>query len=81
MFSKFLGGLALISAVTASGQDELKRPNIIHILMDDVGYDDLSCFGSPDIKTPNIDAIAEKGMKFTDFYAPHGTVLRPVRPY
>jgi sulfatase family protein len=73
MYSKLLGGLALISAVTASGQDELKHPNIIHILMDDVGYDDLSCFGSPDIKTPNIDAIAEKGMKFTDFYAPHGT--------
>lgn len=41
--------------------------------MDDVGYDDLSCFGSPDIKTPNIDALAEKGMKFTNFYAPHGT--------
>lgn len=50
-----------------------RSPNIIHILMDDVGYDDLGCFGSPDIKTPNIDALAEKGMKFTDFYAPHGT--------
>ncbi len=50
-----------------------KTPNIIHILMDDVGYDDLGCFGSPDIKTPNIDALAQKGMKFNDFYAPHGT--------
>lgn len=50
-----------------------RSPNIIHILMDDVGYDDLGCFGSPDIKTPNIDALAEKGMKFTEFYAPHGT--------
>ena len=66
-------GLAVLSSVTVSAQDEVKRPNIIHILMDDVGYDDLSCFESPDIKTPNIDALAERGMKFTDFYAPHGT--------
>ncbi|MDR2913947.1 MAG: sulfatase [Tannerella sp.] len=73
MYSRFLGGLAFMSTVAVSAQNELKRPNIIHILMDDVGYDDLSCFGSPDIKTPNMDAIAEKGMKFTDFYAPHGT--------
>ena len=48
-------------------------PNIIHILVDDVGYDDISCFGSQDIKTPNIDLLARKGMRFTDFYAPHGT--------
>lgn len=53
--------------------EEPVRPNIIHIVMDDVGYDDLGCFGSPDIKTPNIDALADKGIKFTDFYAPHGT--------
>lgn len=64
--------LAALSAA-ASAQNEMKRPNIIHILMDDVGYDDLGCFGSPDIKTPNIDAIASNGMKFTEFYAPHGT--------
>lgn len=70
---KLLGCLTFMSTMAVSAQNELKRPNIIHILMDDVGYDDLSCFGSPDIKTPNIDAIAEKGMKFTDFYAPHGT--------
>lgn len=57
----------------AHAQSEPKRPNIIHILMDDVGYDDLSCFGASDIKTPNIDALAANGMKCTDFYAPHGT--------
>ena len=38
-----------------------------------MGFDDLSCFGSKDIKTPNIDALADNGMKFTSFYAPHGT--------
>ncbi len=66
--------LTLATVVTSTTfAQEAKRPNIIHILMDDVGYDDLSCFGSPDIKTPQIDAIAANGMKFTDFYAPHGT--------
>ncbi len=50
-----------------------KKPNIIHILADDVAFDDLSCFGSKDISTPNLDALAENGMKFTNFYAPHGT--------
>lgn len=66
--------LALATLSTSAfAQSETQRPNIIHILMDDVGYDDLGCFGSPDIKTPNIDAIAANGMKLTDFYAPHGT--------
>ena len=37
--------------------------------MDDQGYQDLGCFGSPNIKTPNIDQMAAEGMRFTDFYA------------
>jgi arylsulfatase A-like enzyme len=49
------------------------KPNIIHIIADDVGYDDLSCYGSKDIKTPNLDDMAARGMRFTEFYAPHGT--------
>lgn len=49
------------------------RPNIIHILADDVGYDDIGCFGAPKIKTPNIDALAKSGIRFTNFYAPHST--------
>ena len=51
----------------------ITRPNIIHIIADDVGYDDLGCFGAKDIKTPNLDKMAADGMKFTDFYTPHGT--------
>ncbi|MEO0510919.1 MAG: arylsulfatase, partial [Verrucomicrobiota bacterium] len=37
------------------------KPNIIIIFNDDQGYQDLGCFGSPDIKTPNIDQIADRG--------------------
>src|SRR5882672_2433632 len=43
------------------------RPNIVLILADDLGYSDLGCFGG-EIHTPNIDALAEKGLRFTQFY-------------
>ena len=43
------------------------KPNIIVIFNDDQGYQDLGCFGSPDIKTPHIDQMAAEGMKFTSF--------------
>ena len=43
-------------------------PNIIIIFTDDQGYQDLGCYGSPDIKTPNIDKIANEGLLLTDFY-------------
>lgn len=62
-----------ILAIVSYSQEAAQKPNIIHILADDVGYDDIGCFGSKDIKTPNIDRMASDGMRFTDFYAPHGT--------
>ena len=44
-------------------------PNIILLLADDLGYRDLSCYGSTQVKTPNLDKLAAGGMRFTDFYA------------
>jgi arylsulfatase A-like enzyme len=44
-------------------------PNVIIIMADDQGYEDLGCFGSPKIKTPHIDRMAGEGMRFTDFYS------------
>ena len=44
-------------------------PNVIIIMADDQGYQDLGCFGSPKIKTPHIDQMAKEGMRFTDFYS------------
>ena len=72
---KYVSLTAILSVImSVSFAQEIKyRPNIIHILADDVGYDDIGCFGSKDIKTPNIDRMAAGGMMFTDFYAPHGT--------
>ena len=45
------------------------KPNILIILVDDLGYGDLSCYGAKDLKTPNIDALMADGMRFDSFYA------------
>ena len=44
-------------------------PNIIILLADDLGYGDLSIYGSQSIETPNIDALAREGMRFSQFYS------------
>lgn len=46
-----------------------QSPNIIIIFTDDQGYQDVGCFGSPDINTPHLDKMAEEGIRLTDFYA------------
>ena len=48
---------------------ERTRPNIVVLLADDLGYSDLSCFGSTEVRTPALDKLAAEGMRFTDFYA------------
>ncbi len=52
-----------------SAKQEGQKPNIIFIFTDDQGYEDLGCFGSNTIKTPNIDRMASEGLKLTNFYA------------
>jgi arylsulfatase A-like enzyme len=46
-----------------------RRPNVLFILADDLGYGDLSCYGRPDYQTPVLDRLARQGLKFTDNYA------------
>ncbi|MCK5272020.1 MAG: sulfatase-like hydrolase/transferase, partial [Sedimentisphaerales bacterium] len=60
---------------TVSGN---KHPNIIYILADDLGYGDLGCYGQKRIKTPNLDKMADEGMRFTQHYS-GSTVCAPSR--
>lgn len=57
---------------------EKKNPNIVFILADDLGYGDLSCYGQEKFQTPNIDALAREGMRFTQCYS-GTTVSAPSR--
>jgi arylsulfatase A-like enzyme len=59
-------------------QSTANKPNIIFILADDLGYGDLGCYGQKQIKTPNLDRMAEEGMRFTQHYA-GSTVCAPSR--
>ena len=71
--------IILISAnSTKAGKEASRKPNLIFILADDLGYGDLGCFGQKKIKTPNLDGMAKKGMKLTQFYA-GSTVCAPSR--
>jgi arylsulfatase A-like enzyme len=59
----------LLGLCAAGGKAEPAGPNVIVILVDDLGWADLGCYGSKFSKTPNIDALARRGIRFTDAYA------------
>src|SRR5438552_1845163 len=54
------------------------RPNVVFILMDDLGYGDLGSYGAPDVRTPRIDSLAREGVRLTDNYA-SAPVCSPTR--
>lgn len=66
-----LTGILTISFTGYSAGKEInnKKPNIIFILADDLGYGDLACYGQKIIETPNIDALANNGIRFTQYYS------------
>jgi arylsulfatase A-like enzyme len=68
--SAALGTIALAADVdNAFGQRVSGPPNVVFIMADDLGYADVSCYGRPDISTPNIDGLAAKGVRFLQAYA------------
>lgn len=68
----------LISVAASAAPQQQKRPNIIYILADDLGYAELGCYGNKFNETPNIDKLAENGIRFTNAYAAQ-TVSSPSR--
>lgn len=69
---RFIPLLAAICGIALTGvaaQSGARTPNVVLIIMDDVGYGDLGSYGAPDIKTPHIDSLATRGTRLTHFYA------------
>jgi arylsulfatase A-like enzyme len=67
-FARAVSGILLIAGCAApSSASGAGRPNILIVLADDLGYSDLGCYGS-EIATPNLDRLASKGLRFTQFY-------------
>ncbi len=61
-----------------AGSSPSKKPNIIFIMADDLGYGDLGCYGQKKIKTPHLDRLAKAGLRFTQHYS-GSTVCAPSR--
>lgn len=70
--------LCLCLALCLAPADAPKRPNVVLIMTDDVGYADLACYGGKDVKTPHLDALAKQGTRLTHFYS-NGPVCTPTR--
>lgn len=74
---RFLGAAAA-AAPAVLAQKTPRRPNIVLVLADDLGWGDLSSYGCPDIRTPRIDSIGASGVRFTRFYS-NGPECSPTR--
>src|SRR6266566_471526 len=72
--------LAILSALPAhaSALDTPRKPNIVFIMADDLGINDLGCYGRKDQPTPNLDKLARQGMRFTSAYSA-ASICSPTR--
>ena len=86
MRQRFLALVTLLASIITivpplaplRAQGAKPKPNVVLIMMDDLGYGDLGSYGGPDAKTPNIDRLAREGVRLTDAYA-NGVVCTPTR--
>jgi arylsulfatase A-like enzyme len=67
--SSFGGILVCLMTTMVAQSAEVRPPNFVIILADDLGYGDLGCYGHPTIRTPHLDQMAAEGVKFTQYYA------------
>ena len=66
---KGAAGSVILSGGSAGALAQQAKPNIVFIMADDMGYADVSCYGRPDLQTPNIDSIAARGVRLLQGYA------------
>ena len=64
-----LAALTVPRCVAAQSRPTGRKPNFVFVLVDDLGWTDLGCYGSSFYETPHIDRLASRGMRFTDGYA------------
>jgi len=62
-------GAGALAVAYGGGVSAARKPNVVFVLVDDLGWFDLGCYGSPFHETPNLDRLAESGMRFTNAYA------------
>ena len=74
----FMVSSILLFSCSRKTEDKNSMPNFVIIIADDLGYGDLSCYGSAKNQTPNIHFLASEGVKFTDFHS-NGAVCSPTR--
>jgi len=77
MKTNFIFFILILFLISCSTPKE-NPPNIILIMADDLGYGDISCFGSDFIQTPVLDKLASEGIRFTDYHS-NGSVCTPTR--
>lgn len=68
-----LGALALTACNATAEKQHVERPNVLFIYADDIGYGDLSCYGTAAVKTPNVQALASEGILFTNTHCSAAT--------
>ena len=78
MMRRLFGVFILLAGSFLVGCETSRRPNVVLIMADDLGYNDLGCFGHPQIKTPVLDGLAEGGIRLTSCYS-GATVCTPSR--
>jgi arylsulfatase A len=78
MSQRFTAARLTFALLCLSPLLEAAQPNFVIIMADDLGYGDIGCYGSGKIKTPNLDALAKGGLRFTDYHS-NGAVCSPTR--
>ncbi len=73
-----VGAAGLAWPRVGRGQEAERPPNFVLVMADDLGYGDLGCYGSQLVKTPHLDALARRGLRFTDYHS-NGAVCSPTR--
>lgn len=70
-------GMAAVAGATDANAQRDLRPNIIMVMVDDMGFSDIGCYGATDIQTPNLDRLASEGVRFRQFY--NNSISAPTR--